>query len=133
MDDALRGLDTYRTTDRSIAVPTVTGCHWCNGNGSEEDGPCDRQGCQDEAEDDCRLARIVAARAAAEDCYRARTRAFQLAGRYILEGDSPHTLRVRDAMGAAVSWQRQAEDFTRKARALGVARISFVEERSAAE
>jgi hypothetical protein len=129
--NALPSPDSWLTRE-SLAAPTVTGCHWCNGNGTEEDGPCDRQSCQDEAEDDYRLARIVAARKSAEECFKYRTRAFGLAGRYMLEGDSPHTLRVRDAMGEAVSWQRQAHEFLRTARALGVARIVHVEEVSCA-
>jgi hypothetical protein len=132
MDDALRGLDTYRTTDRSIAVPTVTGCHWCNGNGSEEDGPCDRQSCQDEAEDDYRADRRVACRRAAEECYAARTRAFAMAARYIIEGDSLTTPRTRDAREQAVAWQSQGDDWMRKARSLVSVAVDRVEEVSCA-
>ena len=127
MDDA-PNLDAWLATDfTSRGFTTSTGCHWCNGNGEEADGPCERVSCQDEAEDDQRLARVVVARAAAEDCYRARTRAFALAARYMLEGDSLTTPRTRDAREQAAAWQAQGDDWMRKARTLS-ASTSTMEE-----
>ncbi|NMG22524.1 hypothetical protein [Brasilonema bromeliae] len=122
--------DEWFSTDyalRSAPFEPVTGCHWCNGTSPEDDGPCEKQSCQDAAEDDHRLARILSARKAADACVVARVRAMQMAARYIAEGDSPYSTRVVSCREQADAWASDAEGWARKARELSSVTVDAVE------
>lgn len=118
MDDALDGLDNWLTRESPHAFRDVIGCHWCGGDGEVDDGPCERESCQTAAEDDHRHARIANLQGLASDCDRAVIRCYQLAARYVREGDGLNSERVQGCIRQAGEWMAQANDARRKARGL---------------
>jgi hypothetical protein len=128
--------DAWLTRDRAdeVAVPDERGCYHCNGNGEEADGPCEREVCQDEAESQIRIRRIIECRRARGECLHAALRCLLMAARYVAEGASLAEKRVTDCIEQGHAWRDQAADWQAKLdEILGVQIVNIEGVRHAAE